>query len=84
MDKLHSVKTTFQLTFTENQYEQARAYVEDMKNHPKRVFWIGKEGKSDEELILSQIAHRILSGFYNNYDPTFARTQIKSMENTSL
>ena len=84
MDKLHSVKTTFQLTFTESQYDQAKAYVEDMKKHPKRVFWIGKEGKSDEELILSQIAHRILSGFYNNYDPTFARTQIKSMQNTSL
>lgn len=84
MDKLHSVRTTFQLSFTESQYEQAKAYVDDMKNHPKRVFWIGKEGKSDEELILSQIAHRILSGFYNNYDPTFARTQIKSMENNTL
>ncbi|MEN8249073.1 MAG: hypothetical protein ABFS32_09080 [Bacteroidota bacterium] len=84
MNKLHSVKTTFQLTFTDTQYEHAKAYVEDMKNHPKRVFWIGKEGKTDEELILSQIAHRILSGFYNNYDPTFARTQIRSMENSGL
>ena len=84
MDKLHSVKTTFQLTFTDSQYQHARAYVEDMKNHPKRVFWIGKEDKSDEELILSQIAHRILSGFYNNYDPLFARTQIRSMKNSGL
>jgi hypothetical protein len=51
-----------------------------MKRNPKRVFWKGKENKSDEELIISQIAHRILSGFYNNYDPSFARQQIKDME----
>ena len=81
MEKLHTVKTTFTITFTDEQYNHAREYVEDMKNHPRRVFWNGKEGKSDDELILSQIAHRILSGFYNNYDPAFARTQIKSMEN---
>ena len=84
MDKTHSVQTTFNLTFTEAQYEHAKEYVTDMKNHPKRVFWLGKTEKTDEELILSQIAHRILSGFYNNYDPTFARTQIHSMENSGL
>ena len=84
MDNVHSVKTTFNLIFTDTQYEHAKEYVDDMKNHPKRVFWLGKKGQSDEELILSQIAHRILSGFYNNYDPTFARTQIKSMENSGL
>ena len=84
MDNVHSVKTTFNLTFTDAQYAHAKEYVEDMKNHPKRVFWIGKDNKSDEELILSQIAHRILSGFYNNYDPTFARTQIRSMQNSGL
>ena len=84
MDNVHSVKTTFNLTFTDAQYAHAKEYVEDMKNHPKRVFWIGKDDKSDEELILSQIAHRILSGFYNNYDPTFARTQIRSMQNSGL
>ena len=84
MDNVHSVKTTFNLTFTDAQYEHAKAYVVDMKNHPKRVFWLGKSNKTDEELILSQIAHRILSGFYNNYDPTFARTQIKSMQNSDL
>ena len=80
MGNLHTVKTTFELTFTEDQYEHAKEYVEDMKNHPRRVFWLGKEGKSDEELILSQIAHRILSGFYNNYDPSFAKKQIRSMD----
>jgi tripartite-type tricarboxylate transporter receptor subunit TctC len=84
MTNIHSVQTTFNLVFTDEQYEHAREYVEDMKKHPKRVFWLGKEGKSDEELILSQIAHRILSGFYNNYDPSFARTQIKSMQNAEL
>ena len=84
MTNLHSVQTTFNLTFTDDQYENAKNYVEDMKKHPKRVFWIGKTEKSDEELILSQIAHRILSGFYNNYDPYFARVQIKSMKNQTL
>ena len=84
MTNLNSVQTTFNLTFTDDQYENAKNYVEEMKRHPKRVFWIGKNDKSDEELILSQIAHRILSGFYNNYDPYFARVQIKSMNNQSL
>ena len=78
---MNSVQTTFKLTFTDEQYQKAREYVEDMKKHPRRVFWEGKEGKSDEELILSHIAHRILSGFYNNYDPFIARRNIVSMEN---
>jgi hypothetical protein len=60
------VKTCFTITFSPDQYERARSYVEDMKKHPSRVFWRGKEGKTDEELVIEQIAHRILSGFYNN------------------
>ncbi|MTI21483.1 hypothetical protein E1176_10680 [Fulvivirga sp. RKSG066] len=76
-----TVETTFKLTYTKEQYQKAVAYIEDMKKHPRRVFWLGKEGKSDEELIYSHIAHRILSGFYNNYDPTFASQQIIAMEN---
>lgn len=78
---MKTVETTFKLTYTPEQYEKAVEYIEDMKKHPKRVFWIGKEGKSDEELIYSHIAHRILSGFYNNYDPSFARRQIIDMVN---
>ena len=76
-----TVETTFKLTYTDEMYRQATEYIEDMKRHPKRVFWIGKEGKSDEELILSHIAHRILSGFYNNYDPSFAARNILDMNN---
>ena len=60
------VRTCFTITFTDDQYTNAKSYVEDMKSHPKRVFWQGKEGKSEEELVVEQIAHRILSGFYNN------------------
>ena len=60
------VRTCFTITFTDDQYIHAKSYVQDMKNHPKRVFWQGKEGKSEEELVVEQIAHRILSGFYNN------------------
>jgi hypothetical protein len=60
------VKTCFTITFSPDQYERARTYVEDMKKHPSRVYWRGKEGKTDEELVIEQIAHRILSGFYNN------------------
>jgi hypothetical protein len=60
------VKTCFTITFTEDQYVRAKNYIEDMKRHRNRVFWRGKEGKSDEELIIEQIAHRILSGFYND------------------
>ena len=76
---MESVEVTFKLTFTEDQYAHAKEYVNDMKKHPQRVYWTGKEEKEDDELIISQIAHRILSGFYNNYDPTFARKQIMSM-----
>ncbi len=78
---MKTVETTFKLTYTPEQYEKAVEYIQDMKRHPKRVFWSGKEEKSDEELIYSHIAHRILSGFYNNYDPSFARKQIIDMEN---
>ena len=76
-----SVETTFTLTFTPEQYQKAVEYVEDMKRHPARVYWMGKERKSDEELIYSHIAHKILSGFYNNYDPSFAQQQILGMSN---
>lgn len=78
---METVETTFVLTYSDEQYERAKRYVDDMKKHPNRVFWVGKEGKSDEELIISHIAHKILSGFYNNYDPSIARTQIKDMKN---
>lgn len=78
---METVKTCFTLNYTEEQYQKAKAYVEDMKRHPQRVFWIGKKDKTDEELILSHIAHKILSGFYNNYDPSFARQQILDMNN---
>lgn len=62
----HRVKTCFTITFSPEQYDRARDYVEDMKKHPSRIYWRGKEGKTDEELVIEQIAHRILSGFYNN------------------
>ncbi len=73
------VKTCFTITFTDDQYNHARAYVDDMKRHPNRVFWRGKSGKSDQELIVEQIAHRILSGFYND-DPYNAGKFIMRME----
>ena len=73
------VRTCFTITFTDDQYAHAKSYVMDMKNHPKRVFWLGKEGKSEEELVVEQIAHRILSGFYNN-DPFRAAKYIVGME----
>jgi hypothetical protein len=73
------VKTCFTITFTDEQYERARSYVDDMKRHPQRIYWRGKEGKTDEELVIEQIAHRILSGFYND-DPLAAGRQILRME----
>jgi hypothetical protein len=73
------VRTCFTITFTQEQYDRARNYVEDMKRHPGRVYWRGKEGKTDEELVIEQIAHRILSGFYND-DPLTAGRQIIRMD----
>lgn len=74
------VKTCFTITFTNEQYLHAKAYVEDMKRHPQRVFWQGKEGKNEDELVVEQIAHRILSGFYNN-DLYRASKHIVKMDN---
>lgn len=71
------VKTCFTITFTADQYQHAKNYVEDMKRHPNRIFWQGKTGKSDEELIIEQITHRILSGFYNDEPFRAARHIIK-------
>jgi hypothetical protein len=73
------VKTCFTITFTNDQYLHAKAYVEDMKKHPNRVFWVGKKDKSDDELVIEQIAHRILSGFYND-DPFNASRHIVRMD----
>ena len=77
--KTQRVKTCFTITFTEEQYLHAKSYIEDMKRHPKRVFWQGKYGKTDEELVIEQITHRILSGFYNE-DPLRAGKHIIKME----
>jgi hypothetical protein len=73
------VKTCFTITFTEEQYQWAKSYIEDMQRHPQRVFWRGKEGKSEDELVVEQIAHRILSGFYNN-DPFRSGKHILRMD----
>jgi hypothetical protein len=78
---METVTTCFKLTFTRDQFNEARAYVMDMKRHPRRVFWIGKETHSDEELIYSVIAHRILSGFYNTHNARYGHSQILKMTN---
>ena len=78
---MHTVDTTFRITFSQEQYQNAKKYVEDMKKHPERVFWIGKENKSEDELILSHIAHRILSGFYNSYEGWYGSSEILDMTN---
>ena len=76
------VRTCFTITFTDEQYDRAKGYVEDMKRHPNRIFWQGKQGKTDQELIIEQIAHRILSGFYNN-EPFNAGKHIMRMESSA-
>jgi len=78
---MQTVDTTFRITFTKDQYEHAKKYVEDMKQNKDRVFWIGKENQTDDELIYSHIAHRILSGFYNSYNGWYGSSIILGMEN---
>ena len=79
--KTQQVRTCFTISFSDDQYERAKNYVQEMKKHPKRLFWQGKEGKSDEELIIGQLAHRVLSGFYND-EPFFAGKQIIRMDSS--
>lgn len=75
------VRACFTITYTDEQYARAKAYVEDMKRHPNRVFWRGKENKPESDLIIEQIAHRILSGFYND-EPFTAGRYIIRMDST--
>lgn len=39
------VKTCFTITFTDDQYRNARAYVDDMKKHKTRVFGRARKEK---------------------------------------
>jgi len=78
---METVTTCFKLTFTRDQFTDAVTYVEDMKRHPKRVFWIGKENQSDKQLIYSTMAHRILSGIYNIHNARYGHSQILNMTN---
>ena len=78
---MHTVNTTFRITYSKEQFLLSKIYVEDMKKHKDRVYWIGKENKSDDELILSHIAHRILSGFYNSYEGWYGSSVILDMTN---
>jgi hypothetical protein len=80
---MHTVETTFKMTYSDEQYVKAKAYIEDMKRHKERLFWIGKDGKSDSELILGHIAHKILSGFYNAYDG-YGTSTITEMVNSNI
>jgi len=80
---MKKIDACFKISFTEEQLKDAKQYVEDMKRHPKRVYWIGKKDKSDEELIYSQIVHRILSGFYNNKNPHYSNQYILEMSNST-
>ena len=78
---METVTTCFKLTYTQEQYKEAVNYVTDMKKHQKRVFWIGKDQQSDEELVYSVIAHRILSGFYNINNAKYGNAQVLAMTN---
>jgi len=53
--------------------------VDDMQKHPQRIYWQGKAGRKKEDLVIEQITHRILSGFYND-DPLNAGRQIVKLE----
>ncbi|MGB3618184.1 MAG: hypothetical protein WBA12_08695 [Catalinimonas sp.] len=54
-----------------------------MRRHPRRVYRRDKRGKSDEELILGQIARWILSGYFNTYSPS-KRRQIVDVRNARV
>ena len=81
---MKKVEATFRITYTEEQYEKARKFVEDMKRHPERIYWFGKEGKTDEELIYGYIIHHILSGFYGSYDLNKARQILEMTHSKEL
>jgi hypothetical protein len=80
-DKWTTVETTFKITYSKKQYKKAKKFVKDMKKHRNRVYWVGKEDKTDDELILSHIAHKILSGFYNSYEGWYGSEVILGMNN---
>jgi hypothetical protein len=77
---MKTVEATFKIQFTEEQYREATEYIQDMKSNPRRIFWVGKEHLSDQELIYSHLAHRILSGFYNQNNSRFGTYDILEMK----
>ena len=77
------VRACFTITFTRDQYDRAKSYVEDMQKHPQRIYWQGKSGRHIEDLVIEQITHRILSGFYND-DPLNAGRQIVKLESMPI
>lgn len=79
---MKTVEAKFTISFTDDQYQRAEAYVADMKNHPERVYWNRNQGKSDEELIYAYIAHHVLSGYYHSYSPSRVN-QIMGMDSTA-
>ncbi len=78
---MHTVDTTFRITYSQKQYNHSKKYVEDMKKHRDRIYWLGKDNIPDKELILSHIVHRILSGFYNSYEDWYGASVILNMTN---
>jgi len=82
--KMTTVETKFKITYSQKQFKKARKFVQDMKKHPNRVYWVGKEGKTDDELILSHIAHKVLSGFYNSYEGWYGSEVILDMDNKRI
>jgi hypothetical protein len=78
-----TVKSCFTIAFTEEQLMHGRAFVDDMKRHPNRVYWEGKKGKTDDELIVEYITHRVLSGFYHS-DPLNASRCIVRMDSMTM
>lgn len=77
---MHELTSSFRLAYTTAQYQDAVAYVEDMKRHPQRIFWIGKKNLNDMELVHSVLTHRILSGFYNLNSGRYTNDQIIEMK----
>lgn len=63
---MKTITTCFTISFSSDQLDHAKSFIEDMKKHPKRIFWKTRIGKPDEELIYEQLTHRVLSGYYGD------------------
>ena len=55
MEPQKKVKPVFTISFIQDQHRYALSCVGDMTKLPQRVYWLGKEGKTEDGSVVSKL-----------------------------